>query len=264
MKKCIQCGEVKDISEFYEDSRIKDGYRNKCKECTKLNNKKWRQENKQKVNEINKNWRQENKDKVREYDKKFRNTDKRKQYLKKWKEINTNYYSEYFKENKSIFYDRAKEWRENNKEYYKNYYKEYYKNNKDKIIRQHVKYNKDYYKNRRKNDPIFMLYHSISTNLRNSLKNDGYKKNSRTFEVLGCSYDFFVRYIESKFEHWMNWENYGKYNGEFNFGWDIDHIIPINEANSECDIIKLFHYTNLQPLCSKINRYIKRDKLDYE
>ncbi len=61
----------------------------------------------------------------------------------------------------------------------------------------------------------------------------------------------------------MTWENRGLYNGEFNYGWDIDHIIPISFAKTEEDIIKLNHYTNLQPLCSKINRDIKKDKLDY-
>ena len=31
-----------------------------------------------------------------------------------------------------------------------------------------------------------------------------------------------------------------------------------------CSGIKLNHYTNLQPLCSKINRDIKKDKLKNE
>ena len=44
------------------------------------------------------------------------------------------------------------------------------------------------------------------------------------------------------------WENYGLYNGELNYGWDIDHIIPISTAKTEEEIIKLNHYTNLQPL----------------
>ena len=57
----------------------------------------------------------------------------------------------------------------------------------------------------------------------------------------------------------MNWSNHGKYNGEFNFGWDIDHIIPISSAKSEEEIIQLNHYTNLQPLCSYINRVVKRN-----
>jgi hypothetical protein len=60
----------------------------------------------------------------------------------------------------------------------------------------------------------------------------------------------------------MNWENYGKYNGELNYGWDIDHIIPISFAKTEEDVLRLNHYSNLQPLCSYINRFIKRDKYD--
>lgn len=68
--------------------------------------------------------------------------------------------------------------------------------------------------------------------------------------------------MESKFEPWMNWNNYGLYNGELNYGWDIDHIVPISSANTEEEIIKLNHYTNLQPLCSKTNRYIKKDYIN--
>ena len=59
----------------------------------------------------------------------------------------------------------------------------------------------------------------------------------------------------------MSWDNYGKYNGKNSFGWDIDHIIPISSAVNESEVIKLNHFTNLQPLCSKINRDIKRDLL---
>jgi hypothetical protein len=45
----------------------------------------------------------------------------------------------------------------------------------------------------------------------------------------------------------MSWNNYGK------TGWHIDHIIPLSSANSEEEIIKLCHYTNLQPLWSEDN-----------
>ena len=57
----------------------------------------------------------------------------------------------------------------------------------------------------------------------------------------------------------MAWENKGLYNGELNYGWDVDHIKPLSTASSEEELIILNHYTNLQPLCSKINRDIKRD-----
>lgn len=59
----------------------------------------------------------------------------------------------------------------------------------------------------------------------------------------------------------MNWENRGLYNGELNYGWDIDHIIPLSSARTEEDVIRLNHYTNLQPLCSKMNRDIKRSNV---
>jgi len=87
-------------------------------------------------------------------------------------------------------------------------------------------------------------------------------KNAPYFlDKLGCSFEEFKLYLESKFEKWMNWDNYGKYNGEINYGWDIDHIIPLSSAKIEEEIYKLSHYTNLQPLCSKFNRDIKKDKI---
>ena len=63
---------------------------------------------------------------------------------------------------------------------------------------------------------------------------------------------------------WMSWSNYGNWNGypkELNAAWDIDHIIPISTAETEEEIIKLSHYTNLQPLCSYTNRHIKSGKV---
>ena len=75
--------------------------------------------------------------------------------------------------------------------------------------------------------------------------------------------EFFKAYLESQFLPWMSWDNYGLYNGEFNYGFDLDHIIPISSAQIEADLLTLNHYSNFQPLCSKINREIKRDNLNY-
>jgi hypothetical protein len=94
-------------------------------------------------------------------------------------------------------------------------------------------------------------------------RNGGFTKKTRTYEILGCSFEEFKSHLESKFELWMNWENRGLYNGEVNYGWDLDHIIPISSAETEEDIIKLNHYTNLRPLCSYVNRVIKKDKLGF-
>jgi len=63
----------------------------------------------------------------------------------------------------------------------------------------------------------------------------------------------------------MTWDNYGNWGGipnELNTAWDIDHIIPTSTAKSEDELIKLNHYTNIQPLCSYTNRFIKKNKIN--
>ena len=92
----------------------------------------------------------------------------------------------------------------------------------------------------------------------NALKRKNHNKNCKTTEIIGCSFQELKLYLESKWLDWMNWDNYGKYNGKFNYGWDIDHIIPLSSVNSEKELLTLLHYTNIQPLCSHINRDIKK------
>ncbi len=120
------------------------------------------------------------------------------------------------------------------------------------------------YNDRLKTDVIFKIRHNLKVNLRKQFKSIGSKKKGKTIEILGCSITEFKLYLENRFDNWMNWDNYGLYNGENNFGWDIDHIIPISSAVTIDDLIKLNHYTNFQPLCSYINRDLKKDNLNYE
>lgn len=182
------------------------------------------------------------------------NKDKLKEYFKN-RVYDPSIKKEYYLLNKERIKDNYRKYYENNKESKLEYQKEYQKNNKDK--------RNSYLIERRQNDPLFKLITNVRNLIYNSFYYNGYSKNSKTEELLGCSFEELKQHLESKFEPWMNWDNRGLYNGELNYGWDIDHVIPLSSVNEEIDIIKLNHYTNLQPLCSKVNRDIKKDNLEY-
>ena len=238
-KVCRKCNETKPLYEFH--FRNDSGkYRNDCKECSSEENKKYRLLNRDKLIE---------KDRKRYEEKKLhrKNLSKEKTKITEEEKLHRKNIS---KEKTKI---TAKKYAEKNFEKLKAYRQEWEKNNKDKI-------------NKRKrerifNNPILKLADGIRNSIKNSIKNKGYTKKSRTYEILDCSFEEFKCYLESKFENWMTWENKGLYNGTLNFGWDLDHIIPISSAKTEEDVIKLNHYTNFQPLCSKINRDIKKDHI---
>lgn len=167
--------------------------------------------------------------------------------------------------NKDKKKENNKSYRESNKEKISLYRKEYNLKNKSKI-REYNNLNRDklnlrrreYTKRRNEKDPFNKLKHNLRNIIYKSIIYKGHKKNNKTEMILGISFQDFKIYLESKFEPWMTWDNHGLYNGDFKYGWDIDHIIPLSSAESELDLIRLNHYSNLQPLCSKINRDIKR------
>ena len=128
----------------------------------------------------------------------------------------------------------------------------YYKNNKDKF----QQYDKLGKRRRRSADPKYKLIDSLRARLHKVL---GGGRSKHTLEILGCSLEEFKHHLERQFEPWMTWENMGgKHVPGLNITWDIDHIIPISSAQTEEDIYRLSHYTNLRPLCSYNNRWIKR------
>jgi hypothetical protein len=149
----------------------------------------------------------------------------------------------------------AKEYRIKNKRMLNNKNKEYSTLNKDKRNKRDL--------DRKINEPLFKLKENLKSLIRNSIKNNGFKKLSKTTNILGCNYEEFKKYLEDKFEPWMSWDNYGNPKDgfyELNKTWDMDHIIAISSAKDELELINLNHYTNFQPLCSYINRWVKTNK----
>lgn len=162
----------------------------------------------------------------------------------------------YYQENKDIIKEKKKQYRENNKEHIKEIRRQYRLKNKEKIAKQ-----KKLYQEKLLSTDIGKLKHNIRQAIRRSLISKGYKKKFSSEQILGCSIEEFKTYLESKFESWMDWGNKGQYNGTPNYGWDLDHIIPLSSAKTEEELLKLNHFSNLQPLCSYINRDIKKNTL---
>ena len=75
---------------------------------------------------------------------------------------------------------------------------------------------------------------------------DNYK-SKRTMELIGCSTNYLLNYLESQFDDEMSWSNYG--------AWHIDHILPCCSFDlSQPEQQKIcFHYSNLQPLWARDN-----------
>jgi hypothetical protein len=141
-----------------------------------------------------------------------------------------------------------KKYRDSKKEYNKAYNKQYKKDNKEGLNEKNAKY----LKKRIKEDLLFKLQTRLRENLYKYLK--GTKKSKRTVEILGCTFEEFKNHIESQFESWMSWDNYGNCETfDYKCSWHLDHIIPISLAKTEEDIYLLNHWSNFQPLCSRVN-----------
>lgn len=146
------------------------------------------------------------------------------------------YQKEYKIKNKEKIAELSKSYSEKNKEKIANYKRQHYLENKEKI----EKYRNEWRNNKVKIDSLFKLTNNTRTLIKQSFRRNGYSKNSKTYQILGCSFEEFKNHLENKFTKGMNWNNIGE--------WHLDHIYPISFAKDEEEIIKLNHYTNFQPL----------------
>ena len=71
------------------------------------------------------------------------------------------------------------------------------------------------------------------------------KKLGSTFDLLNFTPEELILHLEKQFTKDMNWSNYGK--------WHIDHVIPLVNAETPEDVIKLNNLENLQPLWAEDN-----------
>jgi hypothetical protein len=137
------------------------------------------------------------------------------------------------------------------------------RNNRQK--ESYKEWHRSWQRNKEKLDVLFKLKRRVSSLLRNSLN----KKGESFVKVFGYTPDELRSHLESKFEPWMNWENWGVYNPDIwddndskTWTWNIDHIIPIHQftytSYQDEEFIRCWGLENLRPLSSKEN-ILKRD-----
>ena len=207
---------------------------------------------KEKKKEIDRLYRLKNKEKIKikkkEYYEKIKNTEEYKEKRRKYNLIynQTEKRKLYNKLLKRKNYKKNKEkqieyWKKNPEKYLlflewkKNYNKNYKKKHKERILLQR--------KDRLKKDKDFNMRNILRSRIYTVLKRKNTTKLESTLTLLGVdNIDTVLKYLESKFETWMNWDNHGE--------WHIDHIKPCASFDLKCPVQQLacFHYTNLQPL----------------
>jgi Uri superfamily endonuclease len=218
-KKCTKCFKMLPLTDYYIDKTplTKVGYLAKCKACCKIY-----QDNKKK-NDIDITITHKicsicNENKlISEYYKSYRHKDG------------------YFKWCGSCHDERVK-----NKEY----------NPK-------IKRTKEYmiaYKKKQEDNPIYQIKHTLRTNLNGRLDNT--KKLYRTLEYVGCTLEFFKKWIEYNFDKNMSWDNRKN-------NWHIDHIMPCAsyDLSKQEQIHICYNWTNLRPL-DKTENILKASKID--
>lgn len=174
-------------------------------------------------------WRLNNREHVLEYKRNYhkKNSIKLNEYSTNWRQSNSNYHKKYKDENKEKLVKSNKNYREKN-------------------LKKILKYNSEYQKKKRHSDPFYNLTSNIRSRISTFLKLKNISKNNKTFEIVGCTQEFLKEHIEKQFTEGMSWDLMGQH-------IHIDHIIPLSSANTEEEVYKLCHYTNLQPLWAKDN-----------
>ena len=229
MKTCTKCKEEKPKVEFYKETRRRDKLSIQCKICVKKRKslpeisakeralkKRYVEKNRSMVLTKSRENYKQNRDKILKEAKLYRDRPENKSRQKAYMET-------YREENREML-----RYKENKK----------YADNKDEI-RIQVKYRYD-------NDPMFRIASRLRNTVCGRLRNAGYTKKSRTYELLGLDFETVWNYLEYT---WF--QNYGTELCDQEY--HIDHIIPCASASTEEELIALQHYSNLQLLTPEDN-----------
>jgi hypothetical protein len=249
---CTKCGEMRETTH--------------CKNCNRLKTQRYREKNRDKINEK----RREERKKTKEFKFIGANNNHKKEEIndnepklltpamlkkiedlkdeKKVKEMN--YRKEYYQKNKERELARGRAYKQKNAEDISIKRKKYLADNKEYVKQRYRKYCVN---NREKIAEISRNYrtNNISVKLRNTFRSrilESINKGKLTEEYLDTTIERVMIWLKYNFNDYMDWDNYGTV-------WNIDHTIPINkfDLKKEEDIFICFNWRNLMPMYTKDN-----------
>ena len=175
MKICSKCKIEKELSEFFNNSAMKDGKSNYCKLCHAAEGAKRKDTYKEKKYYLNR------KDKISIYGK------------------------QWYQENKERLKPIRKKYREDNQDKQIDAHKEWYRNNREDKLNK----NAEYEKIQMLTNPLFRIKKNLRCRVSKIL--NGRVKHQGTIQLLGCTIAEFKIHLESLFTDDMTWDNYGSY-----------------------------------------------------
>lgn len=171
---------------------------------------------------------------------------------------------------------KARRWKSENKEEVAAYNKQYKSENKEDIAVYNKVYKEEnreavniqkakHERERRAKDPSYKLRQYVSIQVGAALKaRGGSKEGHSVLQFLPYTIQELREHLESQFEPWMDWNNYGEYhaktwvnNDPTTWTWQIDHIIPRSNLPFKSmkgkNFKKCWSLENLRPYSAKQN-----------
>ena len=129
---------------------------------------------------------------------------------------------------------------------------DYRERNREKI----KNYKKHYMRKRKESHLNFTLICNIRTRTNKAFISQNIKKTNKTIDLLGCSPEFFRRWIVHQLYGDMT-ENYGSV-------WTLDHCYLLSKTNlsDKNEMIKSTSWINIRPMYSTENN-LKGSKIDH-
>lgn len=246
--KCSECNTIKHKSEFYKSKASKTGYNTRCTTCVL---------EKQRAVTAAKRTPEQIAEKARKVEEAAKKKKERIEYYESRAIYKTTPYKicrECGVEKNISKFPKKKHGGKGVASRCIPCYKAYCKRSKDRNADQNKRYRRKpsvrearnkRERERRKTEPLYKFKRTIRTRMADAFRASSWNKNGSSEKLLGCSFSECMDHIESQFKEGMTWQNHGE--------WHIDHIIPLDSAKTEDEVLELFKYTNLQPLWASEN-----------